>query len=170
MARKPNQPEPWERQNGEGVKAFDAFVAYRDMEKPRSIRKVAQKLGKSETLIARWSSEKEWVKRVEAWDDEQDRIAREAQIDEIKKMRKRHTQLAVDMLEKAARAMNMIPDEEMTALDVNRFAETASKLERISRGDVGEVIEERDGGKSASPVTFYIPDNHRDQEEEELDV
>lgn len=164
---KANTPEPWERRENESSKAYDAFAKYRDMTKPRSIRKVAQELSKSGSLISRWSSEHEWVKRVDAWDAEQDRIARQAQLEEIKKMRKRHADLATAMLVKAAKALQRIPDDEIRPGDVSRMVETASKLERISRGDVGEVIEERDGGSATPAVQFYMPDNGRDKKEEE---
>ena len=100
---------------------------------------------------------------------EQDRIAREAQKKEIVKMRKKHADLAQAMLVKAALALKSIPVEEIKASDVSRMVETASKLERLSRGDVGEVIEERDGGKVESVVSFYIPDNGRDNKMEEAD-
>ena len=134
---------------------------YRDMGQ-RSLREVARQLNKSLTLIARWNGTHEWQKRTAAWDAEQDRIAREAQTEEIKKMRKRHADLATAMLVKAATALQRIPPDEIKAGDVSRMVDTAAKLERISRGDVETVIEERDGGPSIPTVQFYMPDNHRD--------
>lgn len=156
-------PEPWERQKGENSKRFEAFKTFRDMPN-RSITQVARELSKSRQLIQRWAGEDDWHKRVAAWDAEQDRIARQAQIDEIRKMRKRHSDLANAMLVKAARALQKIPEDEIKATDVSRMVETAAKLERISRGDVGEVVEERDGGESTPIVQFYMPDNHRDSD------
>lgn len=164
---KANTPEPWERQQGETSRAYEAFCEYRDMGAGRSHAKLGQKLGKNTRTIADWSAKYEWVKRVAAWDEEQDRIARQAQTDEIKKMRKRHADLANAMLIKAAKALQRIPEDEIKPSDISKFVETASKLERISRGDVGEVVEERDGGMAPSAVTFYMPDNGRDRKEEE---
>lgn len=164
-----SKPKPWERQTNETTKQFEAFQVYRDMGTSRSIRAVAEELGKSETLIGRWSSANEWVARCEEWDMEQDRIAREAQKKEIVAMRKRHANLAEAMLVKAAKALVKIPEEEINAAGLSKMVETASKLERLSRGDVGEVIEERDGGKVESVVSFYIPDNGRDNKMEEAD-
>ena len=103
-----------------------------------------------------------WTKRVAAWDEEKDRVGRTAQLAEIQKMRKRHAKLATDMLAKAAEALKHIPIEDIRPGDISRMVDIASKLERISMGDVGEVIEERDGGKAESPVHFYIPSNGRD--------
>jgi hypothetical protein len=65
----------WNRQPGETKKAYEAFRAYRDLGGARSIREVAHKLGKSATLISRWSAENEWVRRVEAWDAHQQALA-----------------------------------------------------------------------------------------------
>lgn len=166
MSKTTIPPEPWERQKGETARAFEAFAVYRDMGPSRSINKTAQALDKNRTTIGEWSAKYEWVKRVAAWDAEQDRIARQKNTEEIKKMRKRHTDLASAMLVKAARALQRIPDDEIKAADVSRMVETASKLERISRGDAGEVVEERDGGQAPSIVQFYIPDNHRDDKED----
>lgn len=160
-----NTPQPWERQQGETSKAYEGFCAYRDLGPNRSIAKAGQLLGKNQTTLEQWSAKYEWVKRAGEWDTEQDRIARQAQLEEIKKMRVRHAKLAEAMLMKAAKALARLPEDEIKATDVSRMVDTASKLERISRGDVGEVVEERDGGQTAPAVTFYMPDNGRDREE-----
>ena len=166
---KVNTPEPWERRENESTKAYEAFCIYRDMGRERSLAKVAEKQQKSGSLIGRWSRENDWVDRAAKWDDEQERIEREIaqkeQVKAIRDMRKRHADLAQAMLIKSARALARIPDDEIKPGDVSRMVDIASKLERISRGDVGEVIEERDGGPAQDPVAFYIPDNGRDQEE-----
>ena len=162
---------PWDRREFESSKAYEAFCTYRDMGTQRSLSKVSEKLQKSETLMGRWSRTYDWVERAAAWDEEEDRIAREIarkeQAEEIKKMRKRHADVATAMIMKAARALNRLKEEEIRPNDISRMMEVASKLERISRGDVGEVIEERDGGQATPSVTFYIPDNQRDKKEEE---
>lgn len=168
---KANTPKPWERQPKEKPKPFEAFCIYRDMGIERSIRKVAANVGKSDTLIGRWSKENNWVERVTAWDDEQERIQREIaqkeQAREIRKMRKKHADLASAMLIKATKALARIPDDEIKAGDLTRMVDVAAKLERISRGDVGEVVEERNGGDATPAVTFYMPDNGRDKHDEE---
>lgn len=161
----------WERLDDETTKQYEAFCAYRDMGQDRSIRAVAEKFSKSEQLLRRWSSKNHWVDRATAWDDEQDRIEREIaqkeQAKAIREMRKKHANLASAMLLKATKALTKIPDDEIKAGDVTRMVDVASKLERISRGDVGEVVEERDGGQAISAVQFYMPDNGRDKHEEE---
>lgn len=168
---KGNTPLPWERRENESTKAYEAFCIYRDMGRERSLAKVSEKQQKSGSLIGRWSRENDWVNRAAKWDDEQERIEREIaqkeQAKAIRDMRARHAKLAEAMLMKAARGLARIPDDEIKPVDVSRMVDIASKLERISRGDVGEVIEERDGGQATPAVTFYMPSNGRDQNEEE---
>jgi hypothetical protein len=168
-----NTPKPWERQPDETAKPYEAFCVYRDMGTERSLRKVSERLGKSETLMARWSTKNNWVERAAAWDDEQERIEREItqkqQREDIKKMRKRHAALATQMLLKAATALSSLKEEDVKAADISRMVDVASKLERISRGDVGDVVEERDGGKAIDPVQIYLPDNNRGRNKDNLD-
>ena len=68
------------------------------------------------------------------------------------------------MIEKAEAAVENIDPEKLNPGSLSKIVDVAAKLERISRGDVGEVIEERDGGKVEQAVTFYIPDNGREKE------
>jgi hypothetical protein len=73
---------PWEKQRGESAKAFNAFRIYRDLGPGRAQVKVGRILGESGvptalSQVERWSSRWRWVDRCDAWDREQDRIARE---------------------------------------------------------------------------------------------
>jgi hypothetical protein len=66
------KPNPWDRRPKESTRAYEAFLAYRDLgPKKRSIDAVVQELGKSRALIGRWCSVKtghRWVERAAAWD------------------------------------------------------------------------------------------------------
>lgn len=164
------EAKPWERQDGETPKQFEAFVAYRDMGEERSLSAVAQRLNKSKQLLGRWSAANNWVERCTDWDNEQDRIARQEQIKDIKKMRQRHAQIATSMIAAAAKGLKEIMDkpEEMKPNDVARLVEVASKLERLSRGDTSEVVEERQG-EAINAVQIYVPDNNRGRDKETFD-
>ena len=168
MAKKNTEVELWERQEGETNKQFEAFCIYRDMGIDRTHRKVANELGKSTNLIHRWASMNDWTERVKAYDDEQDRLNRIAQQKEIAQMRKRHANVASKMIEKALEALEAIDALDVGAGNVSRLVEVATKVERISRGDVSDVIEERVAAEPAMPpVQFYMPDNNRNQSEDE---
>lgn len=153
--------KPWEMQPEETMKAYEAFCVYRDLGPSRSMRETAEKLGKSQGLMEGWSVKHEWGKRAAAWDAEQDRINRQEQMKEIAKMRKRHADIAKKALDKVEAAIDSIDEHEMSNVDIARLMAEAAKLERLSRGDVGDVIEERDGGEAISAVQIYIPDNSR---------
>lgn len=170
MSTKEPEKKPWERQEGETPKPYEAFCVYRDMGIQRSQPKVAEKLGKSTALISRWSSEYNWVERVAAWDDDRERIEREIaekeMRDSIRKMRKRQAETGRYMQVKAMKALNRIPEEEIKPGDIARLVDVGSKLERTARGDVGEVIEERQGESAVPAVQFYLPENNRDKEDD----
>ncbi len=67
----------WERLETDTDKSFQAFCIYRDMGVKRSLRKVADKLSKSETIINRWSFTHNWVERTSAYDDYQATLRKE---------------------------------------------------------------------------------------------
>lgn len=67
--------KPWERQEGESAKAFEAFTIYAGLGADRSLRAVAQQLGKSKTLMDRWSSTYSWVVRAAEYDADLQRKA-----------------------------------------------------------------------------------------------
>src|SRR5215212_12147936 len=62
---------PWDRRPEESAPAFEAFCVYRGQGSQRSLRRVASALGKSRSLIFRWSSAHEWRGRALAWDFDQ---------------------------------------------------------------------------------------------------
>ena len=161
---------PWERQEDETPKQFEAFRVYRDMGEDRTLAKVGKELGKSTTLMERWSSKNNWVDRCVAWDNEQDRLLAIEQRKEIKKMRKRHADVASAMIATAVKGLKQIQEhmEDIKPQDVARLVDVASKLERISRGDTSEVIEQRQG-ESVNAVQIYIPDNGRSRENDSFD-
>lgn len=62
---------PWDPQPGEPGTSFAGFVIYREMPATgRSLRRVALKLGRSASLIERYSSRWEWQSRTATWDAE----------------------------------------------------------------------------------------------------
>lgn len=156
----PPGTEPWERMTGEPPAAWAAFQTYRDLGQGRTIRKAAEVLGKSPAHLSEYSARFSWPDRAAAWDNELDRLTRADNVKAIRRMRQRHADLGEEALAKAAAALNKIPDEDLKPSDIARLMDVASRLERIARGDVGDVIEEREG-EAVAPVTFYIPENNR---------
>ena len=151
----------WERQTGEPPAAWAAFQVYRDLGSGRTIRKAAEQMGRSPTHLSEYSARFAWQDRSAAWDNELDRLARADTVKNIRRMREKHADLGEEALEKAANALSHLPENLIKAADICRMIEVGSKLERIARGDVGDVVEEREGESLPPVVTFSMPDNRR---------
>lgn len=148
--------EEWERQAGESEEAWQAFVLYRDQAPPRSLREVCKEVGKEKALIGRWSSENRWVARVAAWDREQDRVKREADLQARAEMGLRHATEAMEaqevllmparaLMERWRKRKEKDPDkdpfENLSDLELIKEATKAARVfaqvgifERLSRG------------------------------------
>lgn len=163
------EPELWERQPEETARAFEAFCVYRNLGANRSIRKTAQELNKNCTTIAEWSSKYDWVKRVAAWDAEQDRIARNEMLADMAATRKRQRKNAQRMQERGMEFLENVVAGEPALRDIVQLLKAGMEQERIAIGDVGEVIEERSGGDAVSPVQIYVPDNGRGNNNDTFD-
>ncbi len=151
--------EPWDRQPGEGDEAWEAFVLYRDMGARRSQESVGGKLGKSRQLMSRWSAEHGWVARAGAWDREQDRVRREAHLEEIAEMSRRHATearaLQTAILRPAHELLRRLQANELdlTSVKVSALIEMAlaaaraypgaAGMERLARGVPTEITSTR---------------------------
>ncbi len=74
--------------------AFEAFAIYRDMGTDRAIDAVARELGKSHTLMGRWSKRWQWVDRIEAWGHHEDRARQAAYLKGVRDMSGRQARQA----------------------------------------------------------------------------
>jgi hypothetical protein len=94
-SREPRPLDPtrdlWDQQGGESEQAFAAFTRYRVQGRgERTFDLVGEELGKSTTIISRWSSMWSWRPRVIAWDRTEDIRLIETHWEEIDRMSKRH--------------------------------------------------------------------------------
>ena len=154
--------KPWERQHNESSPAFEAFSIYRDMGGERSLRAVSQKLDKSYTIIGRWSARWEWVERIRAYENELTRQAREQAVKEVKEMRKRQTQTAVIMQQKAVAALRSVDPDKLDYNTIVRFITEGAKLESGNRLD--------EAGLNNPPALFgIIPKGTQDAIDSGLD-
>ena len=133
-------PKPWEKQPNESPPAFEAFAIYRDMGADRSYLKVATKLSKSHTIIKRWGSANNWQERIDEWDNEQDRIAREALTKGVTSMRKRHAEIANALISKGLVALQKLTTDDISAKDIISMIETGIKNERLARGETTDKL------------------------------
>lgn len=64
--------EPWEKQPGESIERYEAFLVYRDQltngALRRGLERAAHACGKHPSMLEQWSREDHWRERVGAWD------------------------------------------------------------------------------------------------------
>lgn len=174
LVETPDDRKPWDRRPNESRQAFQAFAVYRDLGDNRSIRAVAANLSKSASLIKRWSSQHEWVKRVDAWILDEDRKKQRAHAEVIVQMAERHAntaQMAASALTVPVQAfLKRIQEARQTGEDLfvdmpiddlYQFAAVAARLfpqligaERLSRGASTEITEHQ--GSPEKPVVVKV--------------
>lgn len=125
--------KPWERQEKESVPAYEAFSLYLKQGDERSIRKVARELGKSATLMARWSKDWRWQERSREYDIELRRIEMAEAKKAVRKMQERQIQTAVLMQKKALEALKSLDVEKMNANEIMKMFAEAAKIEKEAR-------------------------------------
>ena len=121
---------PWERQKGETSKAFEAFTHYRDLGNKRSIRRVADLLVKSNTLISRWSAKYDWVERIVEYENWLDAEARLESEELVKNAKKREVLAGTLMMNKLIQRLNDLQPEEIPVGVISQLAKAGSELNR----------------------------------------
>lgn len=106
----------WERQPDETSRAYEAFVIYRDLGPERSLTKVAQELGKSRSLMARWCSQHAWVDRVAALEARDSMIRQEALEDAQRERAEDYAERMVAVQEKALANLEIMAEQERVML------------------------------------------------------
>lgn len=154
---------------GESGKAYDAFLTYRDQGATRSLRKVAEHLAKSGSLIRRWSLQWHWTARVGAWDnhllEQRDSAwvrAQTAHPDEIAAMNARHAEAALALQQKALLKLAAIDSGDLTIPQTLTWLVEAVKLERMARGEAKE--DDAQGDEADQDVVVRLladPDSRR---------
>lgn len=151
------EPEAWEMQPEETMQSYNAFCVYRDMGMRRSLRagaaryyapddgselpEQAERKGASRAQVVqfeKWSSRYRWSARCASYDlhlDSMRRVETEAAIVE---MADRHARMALLMLHRAIEGLNVLDGEELSARELALLADTAVKIERLSRGQPTE--------------------------------
>lgn len=152
---KHSENKPWERLEGESVKAFEAFMIYLEMGEDRSLRAVGQRLGKSKTLIDRWSSAYGWVERTAAYDLDIQRKAHANAVKKKRQMNDRHIRTALKMQETALAALAEMKPGDIDAKNMVAIIRAATALEREARA---EIVEESNPNKDAEAQSGSLAD------------
>jgi hypothetical protein len=114
--------QPWERRINESAEAFDAFAIYRDLGVGRNLIKVWQQLGKSHTLIERWSRRHDWVFRCVEFDRFLDSERLKALVRGTVAMRERQAKIAARISQRIGDRVERMTDEEVDTLSPQEIA------------------------------------------------
>ncbi len=104
------------------------------MSTERRLKKVAEKCGKNNRLIARWSTEHHWRARAWQHDCGLDAVRIKTRKDSIAELSKRHADLAASVLQKAAKRLESLDAAELSPRDIAQILRVAVEIERNSRG------------------------------------
>lgn len=143
-AKKATVNKPWERQEGEGEKAFAAFSLYRDKGSERTLASVANELQKSYTLIRRWANTWNWSERVREFDNDKERQAKKEAEKGLRDMHSRQIKIAMSVQAKALQALELLNPSIMEAKDIKDFIKMATELERLNRTSITEQYVEKE--------------------------
>lgn len=114
--------DPWEQQPEETPPAFHAFAIYRDMGPRRSTAKVARELGKSKTIVDRWSSRNAWVVRASAYDSHVDR----EHLIRLRVARQKAARRGIRVGAKAMRLLEQVIDDAANTPDLVKLTDVAA--------------------------------------------
>lgn len=137
--------EVWEQLDNEDPRRFEAFLVYREMGLSRSLKKVANVIGRSRSWTERSASANEWLLRARAYDREVDRIRLAANAEAQVEMILRHARLGQEVVALAHDALKRLDVDSLKASDVVRLLELGVKTERLSRGAPTEHMAHSDG-------------------------
>lgn len=119
---------PYAQMPGEKGQHWDLFVRYRDMGPRRRVSDVAKMVDLDGVWVRQIAKNHEWKARAQAWDAEVDRVRRHTTLEQQRVVLDAHRALAEAMREKAAHAV--ANTTELTAADVVRWVETATRIEQ----------------------------------------
>lgn len=81
---------PWDPEPGWSSSATEAYLAYRNLGRGRTLAAAARTVDKGSAWLGQLSSRDSWQMKVAAYDREQDRISTLGQMEETRKMGERH--------------------------------------------------------------------------------
>ena len=147
---KRSDTKPWERQEAESVKAYEAFQCYLNLGETRSQRLVSEQLSKSRQLISRWSANYQWVERVAAYENDLQRQAHAEAVKKARQMADRHISIAMKMQQKALQALKEMDPRDIDPKNLVAFIREATKLERENRTEIVKDTNPDTGAEAAS--------------------
>lgn len=126
----------WEKQAGESSKAYEAFVAYRDLGAGRTLVDVAQRAGKAYSLIRRWHKNWDWEIRASAWDNRISERAAMKAAEEYSRMIETQLNIGKMLQARATKALQRLDLEKVSERSlpaILKMLESGIRIERSAR-------------------------------------
>ena len=145
----------WTRRKGEPEAAWKAYVSYREQRSPRRIQYVTvDGMHVSAGDLATWSKKYDWTNRTADYDARLDTVFLSGKEEALRvgaqTAAAEHLQILASMRETLGREMGKLNEksritgvEIMKPSEIQKYAETVVKLERLVLGQSTEVSEQR---------------------------
>ncbi len=164
--------EIWKRMKGDTNKSYQAFCIYRNLGKDRSLEKVTSSIyfkGESRenvgskfkakfNQVMKWSTEKNWINRVAAYDDYLDDQAREDIEGEWREAILLQKKIARTALKKVFNHIDKMNELETSTRDMTNLLKEAANLQRLCFGEATEHVKSENKNED---VVIMLPDNGR---------
>lgn len=145
----------WERWPNEPKRLYYFFNLYLLMGVDRTIRRCAEEIDRTEKYLGKPASKWWWIERACDYDLHEIERTRRAQetaaVAAVRKMRKRHIKIAEELQDAAELELTKLLNEirgsgkkrKVTPDQLLKIIDAGTKLERLTRGEPGEVTEAR---------------------------
>ncbi|MFJ8934041.1 hypothetical protein ACIRLA_46500 [Streptomyces sp. NPDC102364] len=162
--------DPWERQPRESEAMHSRYLGYQALGRTRTVRRVAEKWGKSPAYLHHIAWRYHWRERAHAFDEEQDRLFMEQLAAERRRMVDDHLKLSRGMLAKVARRLQTLDPDELTPADLNRWATTLTQIQSRVLGEPTQTVALQGGTAGAPPIEIGAVTGGPDAQRARFDV
>ncbi len=163
------------KETGKHRKIFECWYA-----SERNVQKTAESCSVAERTLWSWIERYAWNERAARRDEEAARLAEQEAIQRRRQeleahnravgtMKARHIQIATDMQEKLVQRLQSLDVNKLTPRELASWFEVSTKVERLARGEVTEITDERvEIGKSLDRMSEAELEAYINQREGEL--
>lgn len=135
---------PWDQAPGEEEHIYGWFLRFRDMGRDRTIARTATIVAKSPQYLQKIAANYRWVARARAFDAEIDRQFSARTTAKRIELAERHARIADKALAMVERRLDDMDVDELTMLDIGRWLDVASKMERFAWGRAEQASTKKD--------------------------
>jgi hypothetical protein len=120
----------WDRMEWESHKAYEAFLFYCEMGPDRSLSNLSKALGKSKSLLSRWSARYDWFYRSSTYDKDLHEMVMKDMASEMADIERRKLEVIRKTLDVAELALKGIDEDKLKPLEILEMIKVGIHLER----------------------------------------